>query len=223
MLNCIMQRIRWGLLLAFVLPGWTDDVQVPIELFNGRDLAGWFVFIPDANIDPGGVWVVQDGVLRTSGVPHGYIRTTQKYADYRLTFEWRWPEQGGNSGVLLHLRDKDEVWPEGYETQLQSEHAGDMFVIGEAEFKEHTDPNDRRVIKKRPHNEKPIGEWNEYEIVCEDNTIRVRINGQEQNAATECTVAEGYIGFQSEGTPIEFRNLTLWPLDGIPAKDKARH
>ena len=64
-------------------------------------------------------------------------------------------------------------------------------------------------IKDRIGNfEKPVGEWNTAEVVCQGNSITVYINGQLQNQATSET-SEGYIALQSEGGPIEFRNVYL--------------
>ena len=180
-----------------------------VLLFNGKDLDGWKLFTPDPNADVSKIWFVQNGVLCCSGNPVGYIRTVEEFQDYRLEFEWRWPGAGGNSGVLLHISGKDEVWPRSIESQLQDRQAGDFWVIGGAEFKEHTDPSDRRVPKKVDSNEKPVGEWNVMEIVCKDKTITVKVNGLLQNVATETTVNRGTIGFQSEGTPVEFRNIVL--------------
>jgi hypothetical protein len=184
-----------------------------VLLFNGKDLVGWKLFTPDPNADVNKIWSVQDGVLCCAGNPVGYIRTTEEFEQYRLEFEWRWPEAGGNSGVLLHINGEDAVWPRSIESQLQDRYAGDFWVIGGAEFKEHTDPSDRRVPKKVDSNEKPVGEWNVMEIVCKDNAITVKVNGLLQNVATETTVNRGTIGFQSEGTPIEFRNVVLERLD----------
>lgn len=186
-----------------------------VQLFNGVDFDGWKLLIPeDEGVDPATVWEVrEDGVLHCTGSPAGYIRTTKPYENYRLTFEWRFPEGGGNSGLLVHIQEPDKVWPKSIEGQLQSEHAADFWVIGGAEFKEHTDPENRRVPKMHEHNEKPLGEWNHYEAVCDGDTIRLTINGLLQNVATECTVTKGFIGLQSEGTPIQFRNIVLEPLE----------
>jgi hypothetical protein len=182
-------------------------------LFNGNDFEGWKLFIPDKNVDPLSVWSVHDGVIRCSGTPKGYMRTTKAYSNYKVSLEWRWPEDGGNNGLLLHVVGDDAVWPKSIESQLQHENAGDLWVIGGAEFAEHVDKSTRRVVKKTDHNEKPLGEWNRMEAVCDGDTIRVYVNGLLQNEATECTVTEGSIGLQSEGTPIEFRNIVIEPLE----------
>jgi hypothetical protein len=189
-------------------------VTEPIDLFNGEDLDNWKLFIPDENVDPATVWSVADGVVRCTGSPAGYMRTKVPHSNYRLIVEWRWPGgEGGNSGVLLHIQEKDEVWPKSIEAQLHTRNAGDFWVIGGATFKEHTSAVDRRVPKMKDSNENPIGEWNRYLIECRGDTIKVYVNGLLQNAATEVTICEGYIGLQSEGTPIEFRTVRVEPLD----------
>jgi 3-keto-disaccharide hydrolase len=185
-----------------------------IKLFNGKDLTGLKLFIPEKEgVDPASVWSVRDGVIHCTGTPAGYIRTTKQYENYTLSFEWRWAGEPGNSGCLLHIQDKDNVWPDSIESQLGNHNAGDFWVIGEGtDFKEHTDKSTRRVVKKHKHNEKPAGEWNKKVVVCDGNTIKVTVNGLLQNVATGTTLTKGRIGWQSEGAPIEFRNIILKPL-----------
>jgi hypothetical protein len=179
-------------------------------LFNGQDFSGWHRYLDGgANPNETGTWIVRDGVIHCTGTPAGYIRTMEQYENYKLTFEWRWPATPGNSGVLLHIQLPDQVWPKSIEAQLMHENAGDLFVIAGSAFKEHTDPDDRRVPKAQPHSEKPAGEWNTCEVVCDKNTITVLINGVMQNRATETNIAKGYIGLQSEGVPIQFRAIEL--------------
>ena len=194
-------------------PAAADEEKTErIDLFNGKDFEGWKLFLPDADADPADTWSVKDGVIHCTGTPAGYMRTTQACANYTLHLEWRFPGEPGNSGVLLHVHEPDTVWPKSIEAQLQSGHAGDFWVIGGTSFKEHTDPDNRRVIKKEESSEKPVGEWNRYKIVCDGDTIEVYVNGVLQNKATECTVTSGFIGLQSEGVPIEFRNIYIEPV-----------
>lgn len=193
-----------------------------IPLFNGKDFEGWKLFVPDESVDVTKVWTVKDGVIHCSGSPAGYMRTTAKRGNYKLSWEWRWVDKGGNSGCLLHIQDKDEVWPKSIECQLMHENAADFWVIGGADFKEHVNKEDRRVPKKNPHNEKPSGEWNQGVAICDGDTISVYINGLLQNQATGATLTEGYIGFQSEGAPIEFRNIVIQPITKADEAGKAQ-
>ena len=199
-------------------PADTNTCCEKIPLFNGKDFTGWKLFIPETNVDPATVWSVRDGVVHCGGSPSGYMRTTKKYENYRLTFEWRWPEEGGNSGLLMHITGEDAVWPKSIEGQLHAGDAADFWVIGGTDFKEHTDKSTRRVVKMKPSNEKPLGEWNKYEAICVGNVIHMIINGELQNLATDTTVAKGYIGLQSEGAPIEFRNIMMEPTPQNPHK-----
>ena len=72
-----------------------------------------------------------------------------------------------------------------------------------------------RVVFIKPRSggecERPAGEWNCAEIVCVGDHIAVCVNGVLQN---ECTgsVRSGYIALQSEGGPVEFRNIWLTRL-----------
>jgi len=207
-------------LAASVLTVWADEGPVvpkkKTPLWNGKDFTGWKLFLGNPRADVNKVWSVKNGVIYCRGIPSGYMRTETDYANYKLHVEWRWPRQPGNNGVLVHMSGKDVVWPKSIECQLMSGDAGDFWVIGGADFKEHTtghEGGDRRVPKKGKSSEKPPGEWNEYDIICKGDTIRVFVNGVLQNEATETTETSGKICLQSEGKPIEFRNLYLEPLD----------
>ena len=67
------------------------------------------------------------------------------------------------------------------------------------------------VKKDKASTENPAGEWNEANIFVQDGVITVYINGVYQNTGTN-RVTEGHIGLQSEGGPIEFRNVTVTKL-----------
>ncbi len=216
-------RIKWALLVVAGLlalgAGLADDAAPvtpteTIELFNGENLDGWKLFLPDANADPANTWSVADGKIVCAGQPVGYMRTTTQYRDYRLHVEWRWSGNPGNCGVLLHVNGEDRVWPQMIEAQLQNHSAGDIWII-DTTFREHRERGqDRRVPKLGPHNENPAGEWNSYDIVCSGDTVVLTVNGRVMNIATDCELTSGWICLQSEGAPIEFRNVRLEPLGG---------
>jgi len=179
-----------------------------IELFNGRDLTGWVLI---AGNEPEKTFTAEGGVVKCSGRPPGYMRTEKAYKNYRFIMEWRFIKPG-NSGVLVHMSGKDGVWPRSLECQGQYQAQGDFWVIGGFKFKEHEGVQGRRVGKKGDHNEKPVGEWNTYEIVCEADTVLPHVNGKLMNEAHECSDTSGRICIQSEGGQWEARKIHLEPL-----------
>ena len=130
---------------------------------------------------------------------------------------WRFdPKKGpGNSGVLLRVAKKDEVWPKSMEAQLNSGDAGDIWNIGD--FPAKTDAartEGRRTKKMGKCSEDPIGGWNSYRIVMDGGKLELYVNGQLQNVATDVERVPGRIALQSEGAWIEFRMVRIRPLKG---------
>jgi len=185
-----------------------------IVLFNGKDLDNWHIYSQDSGADPKSVWKVKNGEILCSGKPTGFLRTKQQYGDYKLTLEWKWPEKGGNSGVLLRMGGAERVWPLCMEAQLMHKRAGDLIGMG-CNFNENKAKEGGPISytpRMNDSNEKELGGWNRYEITCKGDTIEVSVNGRLQNRATGVTLTKGYIGLQSEGVPIMFRNIKLTPL-----------
>ena len=58
-----------------------------------------------------------------------------------------------------------------------------------------------------------MGEWNDYEVYLSDGNLEIFVNRLLQNTATECEEVAGKIGIQSEGSPKEFRNIVLIPIE----------
>ena len=188
-----------------------------ISLFNGKDLSGWTYHLSDPDVKMDDVWSVEDGVLTCSGKPSGYLITEKKdFKDYVLTVEWRWHTgKAGNNGVLVHSSTPNAlgVWCKSIEVQLANENAGDFWVIGT----ELDVPNEDSRKKGRRHlnltddSEKALGQWNQMEITCKGNEIMVKVNGDLVNHATNVSETEGAVALQSEGTPIQYRNVKLKP------------
>lgn len=190
-----------------------------VALFNGKDFSGWTYVLSDPNVRMEDVWSVEDGMIVCKGKPSGYLRTEKDdYENYVLTLQWRWKPgtTGGNSGVLVHASTPGEigVWPKSIEAQLAAGNAGDIWVIGTTVQIEDAD---KRVVGRRHLNltdgsEKPIGEWNNYEIICRGDELTLKVNGELVNHATQLSVTKGAICLQSEGAEIHFRNIKLKPL-----------
>jgi len=186
-------------------------------LWNGKDFTGWTRYLRDSSKDVDDTWSAGNGVLRCTGSPAGYKRTDKAYADYHLHVEWRWPDKPGNNGVLVHMSGADTVWPKSLECQLHAGNAGDFWVIGGIEIAEHAKKgprvSGRRTRKLKDSSEKPLGQWNAYDIICKDDWIVVMVNGVLQNLGTQCSDKSGKICLQSEGAKIEYRNIWIEPLE----------
>ncbi|MBL7215057.1 MAG: DUF1080 domain-containing protein [Phycisphaerae bacterium] len=195
---------------VFAMPFLMAGCEQKIMLFNGQNLDGWKPVLSNPDTNPADVWSFRDGVLRCEGKPNGYIRTEKDYSNYTLHLEWRWTDSPTNSGVLLHIAEPDKIWPVCIEAQLMHQNAGDFYAIGGTGFEELKDGN--HLAKQHETNEKEPGQWNTYDIICLDRTITLYVNSLLQNKATKTTVNSGKIGLQSEGSPIEFRNIILTPI-----------
>lgn len=171
----------------------------PIALFNGKDLDGWHA---DKEKNQ---WVVKDGIL-TSPESGANLITDQKFENFKLEAEFRFPENG-NSGIYLRGR---------YEVQIADNMglpASDIYFGGIYGFLE---PNENRAGA--------AGEWQDYEITLNGQRVTIKANGK--TIISDTTIPgitggaldsneglPGPIMLQGDHAPIEFRKLVLTPLE----------
>ncbi|MBA4019940.1 MAG: DUF1080 domain-containing protein [Pirellula sp.] len=196
------------------------------ELFNGKDLTGWV----DVNTSPE-TWSVRDGLLVCKGQPIGVMRSEKQYENFLLHVEWRHMEPGGNSGVFAWSEGsvpEGRRLPKGMEIQmleldwvkLHKQKDGTeqpiAFVHGEL-FGANgltTIPDNPRGTRSRSIENrcKPRGEWNEYDVVCVDGTVKLAVNGKFVNGVRQASVKKGYLCLESEGAEIHFRTIRILEL-----------
>jgi hypothetical protein len=197
-----------------------------VELFNGRDLSGWV----DVNTSPE-TWQVKDGLLVCSGQPIGVMRSAQQYENFILHIEWRHMTPGGNSGVFVW---SDAVVPEGRRLPKGMEVQMLELEWVNLHRKENGEPQDIGYISGElfgaggltatPDNPrgsrsksfelrcKGAGEWNAYDVVCVDGTVKLSINGKFVNSIRDSSMRKGYLCLESEGAEIHFRNIRILEL-----------
>ena len=203
--------------MAAALLGLANGAQAQktTKLFNGKDLSNWNFVVEKNAVPAEQVYSVKDGLIEITGQPIGYMYTKETYDNYKLHVEWRWPEgKASNSGIFLLIEDLKKPFPNCIECQLHAGDAGDFVLLGGSDLTEFTSkvrPEFPVVKKDKTSTENPAGEWNEANIFVQDGVITVYINGVYQNTGTN-RVTEGHIGLQSEGGPIEFRNVTVTKL-----------
>ena len=192
------------------------SVQASELLFNGKNLDGWSFVLADPSTKSDSVFFVKDGVINILGTPFGYMHTNKKYSNFKLTLEWRYPQKASNSGVFIFVQDDKKVWPNAVECQLCSGKAGDFVLLGGSDLAEFKCEGKRPaypVVARSVNNvEKPIGQWNKYEIICNNGNITVFLNSKLVNKGSKPIYKTGYIALQSEGDLIQFRNIKIEPL-----------
>lgn len=197
------------------------------SLFNGKDLSGWHVDVPDMDDDPQvrNPFIVRDGMLVSLGDPRGHLITDSIYQDYKLEVEYRFPGEPGNCGVLVHAstpRALYGMFPQSVEVQMMHENAGDFWCIvenvevpdmelrrGPKENWGITEGKGRRIKNLTDDSENPLGEWNNMIIECRDDTITVWVNGILVNNGFNATARKGHIALQAEGSEVEFRKVEI--------------
>lgn len=198
-----------------------------IELYNGKDLSGWHIDVPDMDKDKTlkSPFLVRNGELVSMGNPQGHIITDAIYHDYTLDVEYRFVNTPGNCGVLVHAstpRVLYDMFPKSVECQMMHENAGDFWCIGEditvPDMEKRRGPKEnwgvvkgkgRRILNLTDGSEKPLGEWNHMKIECMGNSIKVWVNDTLVNSGTNCTASKGQVALQAEGAEVAFRRVTL--------------
>jgi len=203
-----------------------------VSMFNGRDLPGW----TNANCAPE-TWTVREGVIHCTGKPVGGLRTLRQYENFIMECEWRHLSSGGNSGVFIwgspinapgvpFLRGIEvQVLDHGYATQYERRTGkrpewftthGDVFPMHGATMDPIGRHNGRRSFPSEERS-KPSPEWNHYRIVCNNGSIRLSVNGKEVSGGDNCNYRKGYLALESEGAPVEFRNLRIMEMPSTGA------
>lgn len=199
------------------------------DLFNGKDLAGWV----NVNTAPD-TWRIKNGVLICSGKPQGVLRTEKEYENFILHVEWMHTEPGGNSGVFawtsaaivanqfpsgIEIQMLELDWPklhvrDGVTPPVAYVH-GELFGVNGVTI---VPDNPRGIRSMAVENRcKPRGEWNTYDIVAVDGTMKLSVNGKFVNGFSKSSQKKGHLCLESEGAEIHFRNIRIMELPpGVP-------
>jgi hypothetical protein len=167
------------------------------SLFNGRDLSGWTVPVGD-----GGHWKVVDGVIdydaQSEAKGDKNLWSEREYRDFTLRLDWRLKEAPFlNKNVPYILPDgthaKDNL---GKELRLALPDADSgVFLRGHGDFQVNiwcwpigsgemytqrmatkSSPGLREAATPRHRADKPVGEWNHFQITVKGKTVSVVLN-----------------------------------------------
>jgi hypothetical protein len=175
---------------------------------------------------------VKDGAIHCTGKPVGALRTLRHYENFIIEAEWRHLSSGGNSGMFMwgtpisapgvpFLRGIEvQVLDHGYMTQYEKANGkksdwftthGDVFPIHGATMKPLGRHRGERSFPSEERS-KPSPEWNHYRVVASNGVLRLSVNGKQVSGGDECNYRQGYLALESEGAPVEFRNIRIKEL-----------
>jgi hypothetical protein len=174
-------------------------------------------------------WKLQGKELICYGLPIGVIRSEKKYENFILHIEWKHMEAGGNSGTFVWSKAQpgENRLPDGLEVQMleldwvnlnirNGEKPpiayvhGELFGVGGVKII----PDNPRGERSKSVENRCLGkgEWNTYEVVCVDGTVKLSVNGKFVNGISQSSQRSGYICLEAEGAEIHFRNIKIIEL-----------
>ena len=208
--------------LTSTLPAADADGFQP--LFNGRDLKGWV----NCNVAPT-TFSVKDGLIVSTGIPTGVMRTDRMYENFILEAEWRHMQPKGNAGIFVWAdsltapgvpfsRSIEVQVLDGLNTASYTSH-GDIFSIhGASMLPDRPHPNGSQRCLPSEQRCKPSPEWNHYRIECNDGVISLAVNGKVVSGGSKCLPRKGFICLESEGSECHFRNVKIKEMPSTQAK-----
>ncbi len=186
-------------------------------LFNGKNLEGWIGNKVDYSVVEGNI------VIDPKGGGSGNLFTEKEYADFNYRFEFqltpgannglgiRTPPQGDAAYAGMELQILDNTSPIYAKLQPYQYHGSVYGVI----------PAKRGFLK-------PVGEWNEEEVIVQGTRVKVILNGEvivdgdiagpRDNGTMDhknhpgLKRDKGHIGFLGHGSVVSFRNIRIKEL-----------
>jgi hypothetical protein len=204
-----------------------------ITLFSGQEQALDKHWIKGPGNDF--AWVVKDGELTVDRTMDGkehnldYIWTKEQYDNFVLELEYK-TDQRTNSGIFIRTPNLNDPVYTGMEIQVCNSFGRDGLSRGGTAGAVYD------CMAPTINTVRAPGEWNQCRVTCQDNLIRIVLNGKEIIAmdvdkwpekgnmnwnevrnkfATPIPkfARKGHIGLQDHGRPVWYRNIRIKPLD----------
>jgi hypothetical protein len=203
-------------------PDWKPLTLADFDNFNGHE----------------DTWSEKEGIIHCTGQPVGIARSKKKVGNFEMVLEWRHLRRSGNSGVFCWAPDSaftdlkpgqlprggievqilDHGYAEDWEKSKGSKSDwfttnGDVFPVGSSKMKPFA-PVSANGSRSFPRKETTKGspDWNHYYIRGINGEIRLWVNGEEVSGGANCEPREGYLCLESEGSPVEFKNIRIREL-----------
>ena len=197
------------------LTGWQGVIEMPKRQKLQEDPAAYAKAVKEANAKILPHWKVQkDGVLYYDGKTNS-LQTVKDYGDIELYLDWKIAPKG-DSGLYLRGQPQVQIWDsektEGARGKDKNSGSGGLWNNPEG------DKGKRPLLKA----DKPVGEWNTFQIVMRGDKVTVKLNGKlvvdkqpllNYFDPKSPLPKKGPIELQHHGDPLWFRNIYIKELD----------
>jgi hypothetical protein len=189
------------------------DPEGFVPLFNGKDLTGW---VGDTE-----GYAAEDGMLVCK--PGGNLYTDKDYGDFILRFEFLLPP-GGNNGLAVRAPVGGGAY-NGMELQILDNSADKYKDLQPYQYHGSI----YGIVPAKRGFQRPVGEWNEEEVIAKGRQITVRLNGtvivdanldeatangtMDHKEHKGLDLEAGRIGFLGHGDIVKFRNIRVKELE----------
>ncbi len=206
-----------------------------VSLFDGTTTAGWHSY-GKSTVDS--VWHVVNGAIvsdtsKLKNVPSTIGRdlvTNDEYDNFHLKMQWKIAPKG-NSGIIFFVHEDTTKYKAVYLTGLE------MQVLDNDGHKDGKIPKHRAgdlydLIACSTETVKPLGEWNDVEIISNNGKLDLVLNGTTVVTTTLWddnwkkmvagskfkdmpdfgTYKKGHIALQEHGDMVSYRNIQIKKL-----------
>lgn len=189
-----------------------------VLLFNGRNLDGWIGNKINHVVEEGSIAVRPD----LGG--HGNLYTEKEYANFVLRLEFKLTP-GANNGLGIRTPTEGDAAYVGMEFQVLDNTAEVYANLKPYQYHGSV----YGVIPARRGFLRPVGEWNEQEVIVDGTRIKIVLNG---TTIVDGDIADairngtmdgkdhpglkrktGHIGFLGHGSELWYRNIRIKDLD----------
>lgn len=196
-----------------------------ISLFDGKTLKGW------NKVGGNGLYKVEDGCIVGYGKNvrgNTFLRTEKTYGDFELTYEFKFDDRTGNSGLMFRALQKPSADGNGrvHGYQCEGDNTDRSWTAGLYDEARRgwlcPDKKDKEQTKKFTAQGKKLFKWDEWNTIvirCEGNHIQTWLNGEMRvnfiDKDIKNDTREGFFGLQVHGGKscnVRWRNLKLKQL-----------
>lgn len=151
-----------------------------VSLFDGKTTTGWHSYGKDK---AGARWTIADGAIffdtekkeAADGKSSGDLVTDKEYENFHLKLEWK-ISRNGNSGIIFYVHEDTAQYKATYHTGPEMQ-VLDNDGHSDGKIIKHRTGDLYDLISSSKETVKPVGEWNEAEIIAKDGKLDFVLNG----------------------------------------------